>query len=98
MTSRPHCVTEGDGNYGNNERCVITAARDMIVHAEAGYTTESGFDYLTINGNDFSGATGPADIVLATGDTITWYSDSSVNSGGWTICGHHLSPPSALLS
>ena len=83
----------GRRQYGNNERCTITAARDMIVHAEADYNTESGWDYLTINGATFSGTAGPADIVLATGDTITWRSDFSGTRGGWTICGHHLSPP-----
>jgi hypothetical protein len=92
-------VTEGsashtDGNiYGNYERCTITATQDLLVHAEGGFNTESGFDYITINNVRYMGTNAPSGVSMSSGDTMTWYSDGSVTRGGWVLCAHHPSPP-----
>merc|ERR1719277_2445086 len=57
------------------------------------FDTESGYDFLTVNDQQYSGNIGPDD-VLATG-TIHWTSDYSVTKRGWVICAeqdadHHL--------
>jgi len=58
------------------------------------FSTEGIHDYLTVNGNDYSG--GEAEVVggieslVATG-TITWSSDFSVEGEGWEIC-HGVEP------
>merc|ERR1712194_63949 len=58
------------------------------------FSTEDDYDYLTVNGNGYSG--GEAEVVggieslVATG-TITWSSDCSVEGEGWKIC-HGVEP------
>merc|ERR1712194_109035 len=58
------------------------------------FSTEDDHDYLTVNGNDYSG--GEAEVVggieslVATG-TIAWSSDFSIEGEGWKIC-HGVEP------
>lgn len=44
-----------DRNYGNNERCTAKVTLDEVMIDTVVFDTESGFDYLTINGQQFSG-------------------------------------------
>jgi hypothetical protein len=52
------CITDGDGDYGNHERCTVQALASMVVSAQVGFITEprddvhcpSGCDYITIRG------------------------------------------------
>jgi len=59
------------------------------------FDTESGFDYLTVNGEKYDGSGGPYrgqgsgnihDVQTVSGE-ITWYTDYSVTRSGWTVCG-----------
>jgi hypothetical protein len=95
------CVTDGPGNYGNNERCTISVLQDSFLYVSGNFNVEGGtgcstggsncFDYLTING---SYPAVPALIISAAfqglpvfaGTTIGWVSDDSVLRDGWTLC------------
>jgi hypothetical protein len=95
------CVTDGPGNYGNNERCTISVLQDSFLYVSGNFNVEGGtgcstggsncFDYLTING---SYPAVPALITSAAfeglfvfaGTTIGWVSDNSILRDGWTLC------------
>jgi hypothetical protein len=87
------CVTDGAGDYGNNEQCTVRALVPMIVSAEAGFSTESDFDYVTLGGTQYSGTSGPAGVAVSAGETLHWQSDGSVTGSGFTVCGALLVPP-----
>jgi hypothetical protein len=71
------------------------------------FDTESRYDFLTVNGNDYSGSTIPTsnglDEIIPTGDRlITWSSDGSVAQTGWKFCAEVRatpppSPPGTIL-
>jgi len=72
---------------GNNERCNITVADAGRISAVGDFSTENlYYDYLTIDGQNYGGSTGPSEVLLQPGAVITWYSDSSTGRDGWTIC------------
>ena len=71
---------------GHNERCNITVADAGRISAVGNFSTENGYDYLTIDGQSYGGRTGPSEVLLQPGAVITWYSDGSVGRDGWTIC------------
>eukprot|EP00959_Pyramimonas_sp_CCMP1952_P299851 6271937-Pyramimonas_sp.AAC.1 len=48
------------------------------------FDTEAFFDYLTVNGLEYSGTSGP-DGVTPTG-SMMWSSDFTVQSSGWRLC------------
>jgi len=79
----PHWPSE----YGNDESCTIAVRADARLVVEA-FNTESGYDVLTVDGNEFSGDSGPSDsqAVVRAGDVIGWASDGSVNDAGFSIC------------
>jgi len=49
------------------------------------FDTESGFDFLTVNGQEFSGSHGPGTVEFEAGAqvSVSWRSDGSVTDGGW---------------
>jgi len=69
-------------NYGNNEACTINA--NNVAFTVDAFSTESGYDFLTVGGSSYSGTSGPASGTY-TGD-ITWSSDYSVTNSGWKLC------------
>jgi len=69
--------------YGNNENCVITLYGDFSLTVEA-FSTESGYDSLTMGGQSYSGTSGPSSGVYS--GTIRWNSDYSVTRSGWKVC------------
>jgi len=59
------------------------------------FETEHGYDYVTLNGQHYSGqdkSDGPEGIVPNDG-TLTWTSDSSNEYSGWRLCWPHPMPP-----
>ena len=42
---------------------------------------------MLIDGTRYSGTTGPANVAMASGDTLMFYADGSVSGAGFTICG-----------
>ena len=63
------CVTDGAGDYGNDERCTVRAEVAIVVSAH-GFSTESGYDKVTIGGTVYSGTNGPASVLMSAGATL----------------------------
>lgn len=80
------CVTDGPGHYGNDERCTIDVLRSGIVSSNGTFNTESGYDYLDIDGARYQGTIGPNMVPVSAGSTFSWRSDWSQIRSGWTIC------------
>lgn len=78
-------VSEGSGTYENNAQCLIRTQQALIINAAA-FNTESCCDHLSVEGRQYSGTIGPENVRLTEGVTISWSSDASVTSTGWTIC------------
>lgn len=93
------CITDGPGNYSNNERCTIDVLRSGFLFVNGSYDIERGiescsvggtcYDYFTMTGSStrFTTSSSLEGIVLTAGTTINWLSDSSVTRDGWTLCG-----------
>lgn len=80
------CFTDGAGNHGNNERCTIRVAQAATLSVPQ-FQTESFYDTLTVGGIAYSGSgNGLGGTSVAAGSIITWSSDYSVTSGGFTVC------------
>jgi hypothetical protein len=74
--------TSPSGTYNNNEECTVTFPPSSLLTSSA-FSTESGYDKVTVNGVQYSGSTGPYGVVAS---SMTWSSDHSVVSPGWKIC------------
>ena len=85
ITSDGRCITDGIGNYGNYEYCTFRAEVSMTVTTTV-FGTESCCDFITIGGTRYSGSTGPMNVQVAAGSTVTWNSDGSVTGTGFQIC------------
>ena len=73
-------------NYGNNENCSITV-RDAVALSVEAFDTESGYDFLMVDGVQYDGTSGPENADVAAGTIITFTSDGSVTRTGFEICG-----------
>lgn len=73
-------------HYDNNEACTIVVGTGGTIGACPKFDTESDYDILTIDGQDFSGSSCPEGVEVAPNSTITWQSDGSVTHSGWKIC------------
>eukprot|EP00929_Paragymnodinium_shiwhaense_P097486 TRINITY_DN5914_c0_g2_i1.p1 TRINITY_DN5914_c0_g2~~TRINITY_DN5914_c0_g2_i1.p1 ORF type:complete len:607 (-),score=127.06 TRINITY_DN5914_c0_g2_i1:202-2022(-) len=80
------CISSGNYplDYANGGKCTITNAAALGVIEVDGFNTEIGYDVLTVNGEKYSGTTGPHG-VTPTAD-ITWQADSDLAAMGWKIC------------
>jgi len=85
VSSDGACVTDGSGNHGSNEACVVRATQALYATATE-FNTESGYDHVTIAGTQYSGSTGPFNAVMSSTDALVWTSDFSGINAGWTIC------------
>ena len=96
------CVSDGQGRYGNNERCTVRALSQVYVTATY-YQVEQCCDYLSIGTVQYRGTgNGPSNVLMMAMDTMRWYTDGSVVSGGFVLCAStqmmaapppHPSPP-----
>lgn len=74
-----------DSNYQNYERCTIKPIyTGNVVLSVEHFRTESYFDFLTIDGQKYSGSTEPPHIQNPS--SIGWYSDYSLRRSGWKLC------------
>lgn len=76
--------------YSPNERCSFTSLRPVTVYSPH-FSTEGYFDRLVINGQAYSGTvadgvSGPNGVRVSVGSNITWESDYSIGSYGFTVC------------
>ena len=83
------CVTDGPGEYGNNEACTVRVMVSGTLTATE-FSTEGGSDYVTIGGTQYGGTAGPNKVSIGAGAEFSWYSDRSTShriaDSGWTIC------------
>jgi hypothetical protein len=94
ITQDGACVTDGSGDYNNNEQCTVRAEVAMLVSAQAGFSTESWFDWVTLGGTQYSGTSGPTGVAMNVGETLHWRSDETMFGTGFMICGAQAIPPS----
>ena len=78
-------------SYENNAACTISILRVEELSAE-GFHTEEGYDFVYVQGNEFTGESGPQSVSVFPGDEITWASGYYGNPRpprryGWRICG-----------
>ena len=74
--------------YDNNGACTITvAAHEQVTLSVTSFSTEAGYDFLTVAGVQYSGTSGPAGVEVAAGATIAFTSDGSVTGSGFEVCG-----------
>jgi len=79
-----NCIQSNNhpGSYGNNEACTIDA--NSVSFTVDAFSTESGYDFLTVGGVQYSGTSGPAS--GSYDGVISWSSDYSVTNSGWKLC------------
>jgi hypothetical protein len=85
------CTIEGDCvrspnfpemyTHGYAGACTITVTQDVIITATS-FNTESSYDTLTLQGEEYDGTDGPADVLMTTGEAMVWEPDSS--GGPWS--------------
>lgn len=80
------CVRSSNypGEYGGDEHCTMAAPLPSVV-TFAAFSTEIGYDKLTLNGEAYSGQTPEGKSVVAW-TNISWISDESVSGSGWELC------------
>ncbi|CAK0842924.1 unnamed protein product [Prorocentrum cordatum] len=71
--------------YGNDQGCNITLNQSVRPKVTGMmFSSESSYDVLTVNGQEYSGTTGPVGVVPTS--TITWSSDHVNQGHGWQLC------------
>ena len=78
-------MTDGPGDYGNDERCEVEALRPLTVTASQ-YDNENYYDYVTINGAQYRFSFPPQGVFMNESATFTWRSDGSITRAGYTLC------------
>ena len=79
------CVTDGPGNYGNYERCVVKALQSVLLTARQ-YHIEPRYDYVTVNNVAHRTSFPSQGVSMNEGATWTWTSDGSVTRPGYVLC------------
>ena len=77
------CVT--NIGPGNHENCLITAVQDLYIEQRY-FSTEEFWDYISVNGIQFSGYGGMQGYYMPAGTVMQWSSDGTVTSRGWQLC------------
>ncbi|CAK0869737.1 unnamed protein product [Prorocentrum cordatum] len=79
-------------DYGVDQECTVEidsgSAAPILVES---FNTESFFDYLIVNGVEYSGTYGPDGIIPST--SIVWSSDNMWSENGWRLCAQAPEPP-----
>jgi len=80
-------VTDGAGDYGHHENCVIKALQPQVVAATK-YDVEGGnSDFLTVAGTKYKDPkNGPEWVSMASGEEVVWKSDHRVSKSGFMLC------------
>ena len=84
ITDNGRCVTDGQGQYGNQESCRVMALRPLSLTTTQ-YSVE-GDDYLTVGGVLFDSGYGPQGMKLSAGSELVWTTDGSFVRDGFTVC------------
>lgn len=79
--------------YDAGGRCTFTvSAHEAVMLSVTAFETEQGYDFLVVNGVQYSGTSGPANVQVLEGGTITFLSDDSDSRSGFEICGASQPP------
>ena len=78
-------MTDGPGNYGNNERCEVRALQSLTLVATQ-YDQEDNYDYVTVNGFQYRTTFPSQGVSVNNGARFVWRSDGSVTRAGYTLC------------
>ena len=78
------CVTDGNGNYGNNERCEVVALKRLVLSTKE-YFVEKIYDYVTVNGVRYI-YSGPQNVYMAIGAKLKWHTDQTGFRHGFKVC------------
>lgn len=98
------CVTSSGwakgAPYGNDEQCVMSIYEGVPKFLEVLYfAVEEGHDFLTINGQQFSGHASEALWKIHTIDgQIMWATDGSQGGDGWKLCARDVAPTSTTTT
>lgn len=95
-TTSGTCITDGPGNYSNNEFCTITVLRNGFLSVSGPLNLQINRDYFTFTGDGtrrdtFAELQGR---VIGAGQNITWRSDATGVGSAFTLC---VRPPSLYL-
>ena len=82
------CITSPNfpNSYGNSEFCEVVAPHQPLYLTS--FETEDGRDFLTIDGQAFSGSSGPPQGSTSSG-MILWNSSADTTASGWQMCTAH---------
>jgi hypothetical protein len=72
-------------SYDNNDKCSFEVTSDATLVSET-FVTELTYDYLSVNGVQFSGTNGPSGMKVYMGDIIEFTSDAALVAQGFEIC------------
>mmetsp|Transcript_19269 Transcript_19269/g.51468 ORF Transcript_19269/g.51468 Transcript_19269/m.51468 type:complete len:803 (-) Transcript_19269:275-2683(-) len=72
-------------HYGSAQSCSIKAQRDLTLHV-SDFSTEKGYDFLTVNDEKYSGLTSPHLVALEAGSLFVWSTDWGTTHKGWRMC------------
>ena len=76
-------------NYSNYDACTISMVgiTGEVAVSTLIFDTESGYDFLKIAGEAYSGTAGPGSFTVDADDSITWKTDGTVpGTVGWRMC------------
>jgi len=90
----PNYKRSSFNQYGVNQTCAFTVTGSYAIDVKD-FNTEKTYDFLTVNGNKYSGGSGNSPVGVVPSGKITWLSDSSVTNFGWMLCPTVVPPPSA---
>ena len=85
ITDNGRCVTDGQGQYGNQESCRVMALRPLSLTTTQ-YSVEYNYDHLTVGGVRFDNGHGPQGMKLPAGSDLVWKTDGSAVGAGFTVC------------
>ena len=84
-TSTAGCVASPNfpNNYGNSELCEILAPDQSLYFTH--FATEGDSDFLTIDGQAYSGSSSPPQGTTSSG-IILWSTSADSHASGWQLC------------
>eukprot|EP01050_Picozoa_sp_SAG11_P015183 SAG11_NODE_1943_length_4020_cov_8.087733_4_plen_538_part_00 len=89
------CVGRPSG-YSDNEECAILPTRSFELFSCPVFSTEAGYDHVTIDGIHYNGAHCPSGTRVTLSSQIDWHSDANTVGEGWQICAPHSGARSCL--
>lgn len=103
LTNNGQCITDGPGNYGNGDSCLVLALRPMtLIVSQFDLESKIGgacVDFVKAGNRRYCGTNGPSGLSLQLDDAIRFRADTTVTRPGFTICASpDASPPSPSSS